>query len=378
MLSTMAIMAAITTGSVVNTASVQAQTTSVNAKQESSPNIKDAYLTSSNVLRFELTQPHKNTETNFLYFMYGDFFMIGNEVEKNGEIIGFDIDLNEFAKRYPSKTDKEEVVNTLHLMHFNFNSGGSPSTRIDIKNDFATETLMNAVNQNAPQVKEAYLEHYNVLRIELMNPYEPINSELSLVHGENTKLGSPVNKDGKIVAFDINLDEFAKSFPNKKEKENVLNTLSLLDRSISAPKETEKIKIENTFVTDTLMNAVDQGKLLGIGYASKFTNMTKLEGYQKFITRDPYADNTLNKQVTTKTGGMAVKYNKKYKDEYTFSLTNQDGAEVGYVRPVLDIDEMAIRPDTDKFLNQEYTVSATSVATGKTIKIFKFTPFKLF
>ncbi|ALS36850.1 hypothetical protein ABID30_001950 [Enterococcus rotai] len=378
MLSTVVIMAAITAGSVVTTTSAHAEAISVSANKEISPSIKDAYVTENNVLKLVLAEPHQNTDTDFLYCMYGDYKMIGNSVEVNDKTIAFDIDLNEFAKRYPTKQDKEEVTSTLHLMHFTFNTGGAPSTRIDIEDKFITDALMNAVNLNAPKLKEAYLEHYNILRLKLVKPYESNNSELSVVHGENEKLGTPVKENGKTVAFDINLDEFAKSFPDKKDKEEVLKTLSLLDRSTSIPKEIEKSKIENEFVTDKLMNAVDQGKLLGTGYVSKFTNMTKLEGYKKFIKSDPYADNTLNKQVTTKTAGMGVKYNNKYRDEYTFSLTNQDGSEVGFARPVANIDEMVIRPNTDKFLGQEYIVSATSVATGETIKIFEFTPFLLF
>lgn len=233
-----------------------------------------------------------------------------------------------------------------------------------------------AETTNLPEIKKAYFEHYNVLRLELESPYVSNNSVLYLMHGEYMMLGTPIEKNGKTIAFDINTDSFAKQFPDQDGRKNVLNSLHLMHISFEPGSYPEKISIQNDFISSTLMNANDEGKLIEMGKVSTITNIVKLEGYQKFITQDAYADNTLNKKATTKTGGIGFKFNTKYKDEYTFSLTDQSGAVSGKVQ--YHNDDLFVHPKTNTFLSKEYTISATSKVTKETIEIAKFTPFNLF
>lgn len=377
MLSTITIMGTITTGAFITSAQAS-DTVRLSTKQETSIGIKDAHLTEKNVLRMVLTQPHKTTDKDLLYSSYDSNKLIGNAVEKNGKIIGFDIDLKQFAKSFPTKKDKEEVVKTLHLKHYLINANGTEIEKIEINNNFIKEALMNAMDPDAPQIKDAYLQHYNVLRIELNKAYTTNNSELSLTYGAGGNLGTQVKKDGKIIAFDIDLDGFANNHPTEEDRENLLNSLYLMETSFTSGKESTKLKIENEFITSTLMNAVNQGELLPGGSIAMVTNISKLEGYKKFVTQDAYADQTLGGKITTETLSIGLRYNTDYRDDYTFILTNNDGAEVGVVIAVPVSDDMFIQPDSGKFLNQEYTVSAISVQTGEKTNLFKFTPFNLF
>lgn len=235
-----------------------------------------------------------------------------------------------------------------------------------------------SAKESSPKVKEAFLQHYNVLRLELEQPYVSNNSVMYLMHGEYNMIGNAVEEDGKTMAFDINLDEFAKAYPDKNDRKKVVSTLHLMDFSFSAEKESQKIEIKNKFVTSTLMKALNEGALLGTGYASSFTNFTKLEGYDKFITKDGYTDNTLNKKITTKSGGILFEYNTKIADEYSFSLENEAGAVVGHAIPIEDSNDMAVKDNRGTFVGKEYTISATSKSTGDKIEIVKFTPFNLF
>lgn len=235
-----------------------------------------------------------------------------------------------------------------------------------------------SAKESTPKIRETFLQHYNVLRIELEQPYLSNNSILLLMHGEYNNIGTVVEEDGKTMAFDINLDEFAKEYPNKKDRKKVVSELHLMDLSFDPEKGSEKIEINDKFVTATLINAVNQGQLIGTGYVSYFTNFTKLEGYDKFITKDAYADNTLNKQMTSKTGGLIFKYNKEFAKDYSFSLTNEAGAVVGMVVPLQNPDDLVVKETRGKFVGKEYTISATSKSTGEKIDIAKLNPFNLF
>lgn len=215
-----------------------------------------------------------------------------------------------------------------------------------------------------------------MLRIELERPYVSNNSSILLMHGEYNIIGNAVEKSGKTIAFDINTDDFADQFPNEQDRRSVVNSLHLMDISFISERPSEKIRINNELVSSTLMNAINEGDLVGIGRVETITNITKLAGYNQFITKDAYADNTLNKKATTKTGALGFKFNVVHKDNYTFSLTDQSGAVAGKVD--YHDDDMFVKPKTNKFLSKEYTISAKSKATGATIKIATFTPFNLF
>lgn len=230
--------------------------------------------------------------------------------------------------------------------------------------------------ESSPKIKKAYLEHYNVLRLELERPYANNNSALYLMHGEYNIIGNGVEKNGKTIAFDINTDNFADQFPNEQERIAVVNSLHLMDISFIAEIPSKNIPINNELVSSTLMNAVNEGQLVGSGKVQTITNITKLAGYNKFITKDAYADNTLNKKATTKTGSLGFKFNVAYKNDYTFALKDQSGVVSGKVE--YHNDDLFVKPNTSTFLSKEYTISATSKATGATTEIAKFTPFNLF
>lgn len=255
---------------------------------------------------------------------------------------------------------------------------GTIATGQTAQAEFTQVSEQQSATEKSPAIKAAHLEHYNVLRLELEQPYVSNNSVLYLMHGEYIMIGDAVEKDGKIIAFDINTDSFARNYPNKKDKQAVVNSLHLMDISFSGEKPLEKIKVDDKFVSSTLMNAVDEGNLIAMGRVENITNITKLKGYKQFITKDALADNTLNKKATTQTGGIGFKYNVALKDTYTFSLTDQSGAVAGKVQYHANEDNLFVKPEGEKFLSKEYTISATSKATGKTIEIAKFTPFNLF
>lgn len=233
-----------------------------------------------------------------------------------------------------------------------------------------------STTEKSPVVKSAHLEHYNVLRLELEHPYVSNNSYLCLMYGENNIIGNAVEKSGKVIAFDINTDDFAKKFPKEQDKKTVVDSLHFMDFSFISERPSKKIQVNNEFVSSTLMNAINEGDLLAIGRVETITNITKLAGYNQFITKDAYADKTLNKKATTKTEALGFKFNVAYKDEYVFSLKDNSGIVSGKVQ--YHDNDLFVKPTTNTFSNKEYTITATSKVTKTTIDIAKFTPFNLF
>ena len=253
---------------------------------------------------------------------------------------------------------------------------GAIATTQTVQAESTQASEKKAETKKLPEIKKAYLQHYNVLRLELESPFLSNNSVLYLMYGEYMMLGTPVEKNGQTIAFDINTDSFAKQFPDQEDRENVLNSMHLMYISFEPGNSPEKINIQNEFVSSTLRTSIDEGQLIGVGRVSTITNIVKLEGYQKFITKDAYADNALNQKITTKTFGLGFKFNSKYKDEYTFSLTDQSGVVSGKVQ--YHYDDLFVYPENNTFLSKEYTIFAISKVTKETIEIAKFTPFDLF
>lgn len=228
---------------------------------------------------------------------------------------------------------------------------------------------------NTPAFKEAYLEHYNVLRIELAEPFDASNAYLQLQHGNYITLGQAVIIDNKTVAYDINLDEFAKANPTKEEKDEIVKSLHL--RYITYDGLNNKqIKINDQFVRKTLKNAKDQGTMLPTGSVGVATNLKKLGSYNKIITQEGHATYLLNNKVTTETGSIGFKVNTDYKEGYDYSVTDEEGNESGVV--MFHDDNMFVKSESGKFLAQEYTIKAINKKTGKVLNIAKFTPFNIF
>ncbi|HIB1912187.1 TPA: hypothetical protein ACWWCV_002680 [Enterococcus faecium] len=107
------------------------------------PQIHDVYLVHYNVLRIELVAPIDSKDA-FVNLCYGEANQLGDVVIENNMIVAIDVNIDLFAKDYPTEEQRKEIVDSLHLMYVPF--AGPSVVKIPVYNSLVKDTLITAVN----------------------------------------------------------------------------------------------------------------------------------------------------------------------------------------------------------------------------------------
>ncbi|WP_207696138.1 hypothetical protein DOK67_0000660 [Enterococcus sp. DIV0212c] len=179
-LSTAAVVAALISGAALTTQTANAQSNTQAVTQKASVDtleIGSVHFEHYNVLRVELKTPISASDYIMILAIEGLYHQ-GTLVEENGKYIGFDMNMEELVKKYPTTAEREELFDALFIRRFSLTDGSQVTSKVTnqtLKNEllsykYAGEILRDGYVAKASNIikessykqfiaKDAYADH---------------------------------------------------------------------------------------------------------------------------------------------------------------------------------------------------------------------------